>query len=278
MKFIKSPLRYPGGKSRAIAEISQQLPEVFSEYREPFVGGGSVFIFIRQKFPDVHVWINDKNYDLYCFWHTVQTNAQGLVYKLFKIKKEMTDGKQLFHLLRNNLNEQLSEFERAVRFFVLNRVSFSGTVDCGGYSEQAFQSRFTDSSINRILTLAPLLQGVRITHLDYREVIHEDGEDIFIFLDPPYLTAKKSRLYGKNGDLHLTFQHEQFAEEMKQCNHSWMITYDDSPIIRNHFRFAHVHQWQLQYGMNNFKQNIAAKGKELIITNYFSYHKQLCFL
>jgi DNA adenine methylase len=42
--FAKSPLRYPGGKSRAIAQILAQMPARIAEYREPFVGGGSAFL------------------------------------------------------------------------------------------------------------------------------------------------------------------------------------------------------------------------------------------
>ena len=213
MSIVKSPLRYPGGKSRAIPKILNQLPESFSELREPFVGGGSVFLAIKQKFPSIQVWINDLNYDLYCFWKVAQSNTDELANAVTKIKYETKHGKGLFEEFRNSLNDQLSDFDRAVRFFVLNRISFSGTVDSGGYSELAYHSRFTHSSISRLLSLGPLLQGVKITNLDYKEVIHEKGNGVLVFLDPPYLTATKSRLYGKNGDLHLGFDHAEFADE-----------------------------------------------------------------
>ena len=49
--MIKSPLRYPGGKSRAVKLISSLVPQ-FDEFREPFVGGGSVFIYLKQQFPE----------------------------------------------------------------------------------------------------------------------------------------------------------------------------------------------------------------------------------
>jgi DNA adenine methylase len=55
---------------------------------------------------------------------------------------------------------------------------------------------------------------------------------------------------------------------MKKCNHSWLITYDDSPEIRKNFNFANIYEWELQYGMNNYKQGKAEKGKELFISNY----------
>jgi len=274
MSTVKSPLRYPGGKSRAIPKILDQLPETFSELREPFVGGGSVFLAIKQKFPSIHVWINDLNFDLYCFWKTAQVSAEELAAAVTKIKNETKHGRDLFEEFRSSLSNELSDFDRAVRFFVLNRISFSGTVDSGGYSELAYHSRFTHSSISRLLALGPLLQDVKITHLDYRDVIHENGNRVLIFLDPPYLTATKSRLYGKNGDLHLGFDHAEFSAEMKKCPHQWLITYDDSVEIRQNFSHANIHEWELQYGMNNYKQNNAAKGKELFITNYPSKSTQ----
>ena len=55
MKEVKSPLRYPGGKSKAISKILRYLPPDFSEYREPFVGGGSLFIYLKQKYPHLKV-------------------------------------------------------------------------------------------------------------------------------------------------------------------------------------------------------------------------------
>ena len=53
--MIKSPLRYSGGKSRAIKHILAQLPDSFREFREPFVGGVSVFIYLKQKFPRLKI-------------------------------------------------------------------------------------------------------------------------------------------------------------------------------------------------------------------------------
>ena len=75
---IKSPLRYPGGKSRAIKTISEYLPEKFSEFREPFVGGGSVFIYLKQQFPNLKISINDLNPELFLFWHLAKSEWRDL--------------------------------------------------------------------------------------------------------------------------------------------------------------------------------------------------------
>ena len=49
-KLAKSPLRYPGGKSRALKQILPLIPMSISEFREPFVGGGSVFFASEVSF------------------------------------------------------------------------------------------------------------------------------------------------------------------------------------------------------------------------------------
>jgi DNA adenine methylase len=267
--MIKSPLRYPGGKSRAIKQISEYLPESFSEFREPFVGGGSVFIYLKQKFPNLKIWINDLNRELFLFWHFAQSDLSKLVFEIRYVKKTYQDGRLLFSELTSVDVSSLSDLERAVRFFVLNRITFSGTIESGGFSLESFHKRFTDSSIDRLEKLETILtKDVRITNLDYSQLINAEGENVFIFLDPPYLIAKKSRLYGKDGDLHTGFDDQKFAEDLKLCDHRYLITYDDSPQIRDNFQGANIFEWQLQYGMNNYKQNKAEKGKELFISNY----------
>jgi DNA adenine methylase len=118
MTILKSPLRYPGGKSRAIQRMKNLPPEEFDEYREPFVGGGSFFLYLKQKTPGLKIWINDLNPELYYFWKYAQIDSQKLADELFTIKKESRNGQQLFdELLRINV-PSLTEFERAVRFFV----------------------------------------------------------------------------------------------------------------------------------------------------------------
>ncbi len=214
------------------------------------------------------MWINDLNTELFYFWKCAQEDSERLADEIMKIKKECTNGKELFYYLLGMNTSIMTEFERAIRFFVLNRITFSGVVEAGGYSEGAFIGRFTTSSIERVALLGRILEGIKITNLDYKELLRDVDHRIFTFLDPPYFVATKSRLYGKNGILHESFNHDEFATEMKKCRHSWLITYDDSPEIWQNFQFAYIYRWELQYGMNNYKQGKAEKGSELFISNY----------
>jgi DNA adenine methylase len=271
--MIKSPLRYPGGKSRAVETIARLLPD-FDEFREPFLGGGSVFVYVKQRFPDKKYWINDLYSELYKFWSMTQQDIDGLIKQVYEWRNKYPIGKDLYQFLNENL-ETFNDLERATAFFVYNRITFSGTTLSGGYSEGAFTGRFTESSIRRLNDLAKVLNGSTITNCDYEELVKKEGENVFIFLDPPYYSATKSALYGKNGNLHKSFDHERFAETMKNCKHKWLITYDDSEYIRNLFSFANITPWDLTYGMRNVTENSDQKGKELFISNYnFSKSKQ----
>jgi DNA adenine methylase len=208
------------------------------------------------------------NPELFYFWKYAQLDSEKLAKEVMKVKLERKDGQELFKELVNMDVESITGFDRAVRFFVLNRITFSGVVESGGYSQLAFKGRFTDSSIERVAKLGELLEGIKITHLDYREVLLHGKKEVFTFLDPPYFKATKSKLYGKNGILHTKFDHDEFAREMKKCSHSWLITYDNSLNIRKNFDYANIYDWELQYGMNNYKQGKADKGNELFISNY----------
>jgi DNA adenine methylase len=137
--MIKSPLRYPGGKQRAIAQIANYLPQSFHEFREPFIGGGSVFLHIRQTYTDIKYWINDLNEELCHFWLQSQNNLPALVERVWQVKKSKTCGRELFNQLAKADTAKMTSLERATRFFVLNRISFSGTIESGGYSEASIR-------------------------------------------------------------------------------------------------------------------------------------------
>jgi len=264
--MIKSPLRYPGGKSRAVKLIASLAPD-FDEYREPFLGGGSVFVYLKQKYPDKKYWINDIYTNLFLFWKQTQNNVDELVKQIQQWKNNFINGKELHRYLISHI-DRFDELKKAAAFFVFNRITFSGTSESGGFSNAAFKRRFTQSSIERVKVLSSILDNTLITNFDYQKLLQADGKDVFIFLDPPYYSTTKSALYGKNGNLHKSFDHEKFAELLKETKYKWLITYDDSVYIRNLFSFAYITDWNLTYGMRNVGNNGNQKGKELFVSNY----------
>ncbi len=270
--LIKSPLRFPGGKSKAIKYIMPLVPD-FNEYREPLVGGGSLFFALHRKFPEKQYWINDIDPNLYKFWKACRDTPNELVDAINVLKRQYKNGSKLYSFLLNTGSRSKNIIDIASRFFILNRITFSGLIESGGYSEQAFKGRFTDTSIDRILLASKALQEVKITNEDFSKVLRPAGEKVFIFLDPPYYSNSEAKLYGKHGQLHTKFNHEVFFKELVACKHNWLVTYDNCSKIQTLFeenrseswlKFA----WQLRYGTNNSSKKIAKVGNELFILNY----------
>lgn len=265
--MIKSPLRYPGGKSRAVKFLYNFIPD-FTEFREPLFGGGSLSFFLIQKSQSKFFKASEINFDLYCFWSELKTNNTKMIREIFNVYENCKEGRSLYKTILGRRNSNLNNFQRAVDFFILNRITFSGVVDSGGYSEQAFHKRFTKSSIERLLTASHVIQNIDFYHSDYSHLLENCHENTFIFLDPPYYSATKSKLYGKNGDLHLNFDHELLKKHLSSCKCKWLITYDNSGFINDLYKDYYTYEWLLQYGMNNYKKDNSAKGKELLIANY----------
>jgi DNA adenine methylase len=266
-KNIKSPLRYPGGKSKAIKFLQNHIGG-FDEFREPFFGGGSVSFFAVQQYEKRPFLATELYYELYCFWSQLKTEKTRLVDAVRAIRQQYQDGRSLYREIMERREGELSDFQRAVDFFVLNRITFSGVADSGGYSDASFHKRFTESSIDRLEAAISIIEKIEIIHDDYSNLLNKSGQNVLIFLDPPYYSVTASKLYGKKGHLHTSFDHERLLNELKKCPHRWLMTYDNCDYVREQYREFEVQPWQLQYGMNNYKQGNAAMGKELLIANF----------
>ena len=101
MKSLKTPLRYPGGKSRACTKMDPYFPDLrnYTEFREPFLGGGSVAIHISKKYPHLKITVNDLYEPLINFWVQLQTFGDELTEKIKEYKSnhpEPVSAKELF--------------------------------------------------------------------------------------------------------------------------------------------------------------------------------------
>ena len=293
MTKLKTPLRYPGGKSRAIKKLDPDLPKNFKEFREPFLGGGSMALHVTQTRPDTKVWVNDAYYNLYNFWVQLRDNGPALHKELASIKtpinyvskplrkkkidksqwdKSIIDNIDKHRALFNKAREEIStvdDFTKAVYFFILNKCSFSGLGESSSFSEQASEQNFSMTGIDKLPDYSKLIKRWTITNFDYDFLLKKKGEDdCFVFLDPPY--DIKDDLYGKNGNMHSGFDHMRFYEDVVKCKHDWMITYNSNEVLRKRFSDYYFNDWDLTYTMRSSKTYTEAQKdrKELLITNY----------
>lgn len=269
-------LRYPGGKSRIAWYLFDQemLPENITEYREGFLGGGSCALTFSTMYPDIPVWVNDLFYELYCFWTQLQADPKRLHAAAHEVKDNcgdtLEDHKKEYLRIKDLFDNPGDDFDRALSFYVLNRMSFGGMIGRGSnFTGDSFRGKIFDrQKIDNLLSVAEIIKNWKITNTDYRELMLTPGKErgVFVFLDPPYKI--KDMLYGKSGDMHKTFSHEDFAEACWECSHNIQITYNDDPSLRELFDGMIMETFEFTYSLAHRPDSDKNKKEELLILNY----------
>ena len=274
-KSLKTPLRYPGGKSRATVKLAQFLPDLkeYKEFREPFLGGGSVAIYITKMYPDLNIWVNDLFEPLSTFWKCLQDHGDEITQRLEFAKQRHPNpmsAKDLFDESKEYLELDVRErdaIQTAVNFYIVNKCSFSGLSANSSFSKQASDSNFSMRGIRRLPEFSELIQNWKITNGRYQELLTDD-KSIFTYLDPPYDIG--SNLYGRKGDMHKSFDHDGFATICDRFVGPQLVSYNSSQLVKERFEgwtlaeFAHTYTMR-SVGSYNTDQ---AKRKELVILNY----------
>ena len=273
MKYLKTPLRYPGGKSKAVTKLSKYFPDMsdIKEYREPFLGGGSVAIAITKQYPDINIWVNDLYEPLYNFWVELRDNGEYLHNQLAQLKSRYPDqgsAKGLFLDAKEAVtDENQKDKDRAVAFYIVNKCSFSGLTESSSFSPQASDSNFSMRGINFLPEYSRLITNWKITNLSYEQLLC-DNKQTFIYLDPPY--DIRSNLYGKRGNMHKGFDHDVFASDCDRFISPQLVSYNSSQLVCERFKGWEAGQFDHTYTMRSVGtyMNDQQERKELVLLNY----------
>jgi len=240
-KYPRSPLRYPGGKTRAIKSIYSCIPKNETKLCSPFLGGGSIELACTTR---MTVYGADIFEPLIAFWHILLSNPGQLVER---VTSYYPLSKPNFYNLQKRYVNLENEIERAAAFFVLNRSSFSGTTLSGGMSPG--HPRFNESAIERLRVFKA--DNFNVECADYKDVIPKH-KDAFLYLDPPYMNGQN--LYGIKGDTHKGFDHTALSELLHKRDR-WIMSYNDCTAIRELYKNNPILSIEWIYGMSKNKKS-----------------------
>ena len=185
-KVLKPILKWAGGKSQLLTEISNAYPHGFGEtitrYVEPFVGGGAVLFDILSKYTLDEVYISDINAELINMYTVVRDDVDALVNLLGHYQNEYlaldTENRQKYYYSkRNEFNDLIKNgmskngVESAALFIFLNRTCFNGLYRA---NKQGFFNVPTGKYANPLIcnednirAVSNALQNVKIVCGDY---------------------------------------------------------------------------------------------------------------
>ena len=269
MAQINSPFRYAGGKFYA-RKLIMECVIPHSRYVEPFAGGASIF-FGKPKVATN--WLNDIDTDLINCLTAIRDNPREIIDAL-----ENEEATKERHSYYKSVFQPETDLERAVRWFYLNRTSYSGIMNMQncfwGYGDQ-FSMR-PENWPRNILRTSVKLQGVNLTSLDFEEVIDETEDGAFLFVDPPYFNRDQDKFYTHSFTLE---DHYRLSESLgrNSTRLNFLLTYDNSPEIWRLYEWADTvveKQWNYTINRTDDQKNGTKrkgnryKGNELFILNY----------
>ena len=275
-KALKTPLRYPGGKSRACTKMGQFFPDLreYVEFREPFLGGGSVAIHVSKLYPHLKIVVNDLYEPLINFWVNLQTFGDELTKELKGLKVtncNQDSARCLFAEMKDVINDSThTDLERAVAFYVVNKCSFSGLTESSSFSPQASDSNFSMRGIEKLPEYSEIISHWHINSYSYEYCFRTDvHEGLFMYMDPPY--DIKDNLYGNKGAMHKCFDHDKFAADCDVHNDTKMlISYNSDQLVKDRFKNWKASEFQLTYTMRSVGEYMRdqQERKELLLFNY----------
>lgn len=254
----KSPLRWGGGKSRLAAEILGRFP-LHDAYVETCCGGAAVF-WAKPRHWSVAEILNDRDGELINFYQVLQRSGR----RLLKTVGEMPYSRLL--LTRTVRSKPRTPFQKAVRFWYINRVSFGGRIVGATYGVATTRGASTlpQRVRDQLDTLIERLARVSFECLDVvRLVSLYDRPTTLFYVDPPY--------YDLRSDYAETFDqsdHQRLAESLRQARGTWLLSYNDHQEVRRLYKGCHFRPLVTRYTIGaNAHGKASSTAKELLISN-----------
>ena len=251
LRAARSPLRYPGGKSRAVRAIVELMPPDTRTVVSPFLGGGSVELACAAL--GMSVRASDLFEPLVTFWKQLLIDPAAVADEAAR-HYPLERGR--FYELQRGFYEIEDAVQRAGVFYALNRASFSGVTLAGGMSPG--HPRFTESSIARLRRFRT--GDFEVRHSDFAAAIESAPSDCVMYCDPPYM-IESDNLYGYRGDMHSGFDHMRLAGLLTKRN-NWILSYNDCATVRDLYADYTILTPSWTYGMANDKRS-----REVFVVN-----------
>ena len=206
----KPYLKWAGGKTQLIKQISQFLPERLNngsiqKYVEPFIGGGAIFFWLASHYSIKELFISDVNADLILAYKTIQRNVDDLIELLLNIENKylslnQNQRSEYFYQVRKDFNcgrnqidlikYDLDWLERTAQMIFLNKTCFNGLFRVNSKGDfNVPVGRYKKPSLcnpENLKVIAKILQRTEIVRGDFSKCETFIDRNTFVYFDPPY--------------------------------------------------------------------------------------------
>lgn len=183
-------VKWAGGKTQILSKLDLHVPK-FTNYFEPFLGGGALFFHLASSRMHFCAHLSDANRELINVYNSVKNDAEGLITLLEKHEKNYRKAPaEYYYKLRSNHSD--TSLEAAARFIALNKTCYNGLyrVNSRGIFNVPI-GRYRNPTIcdsNQLRSASTVLNqsDAKIIACDYRQALTKASEGDFVYLDPPF--------------------------------------------------------------------------------------------
>ena len=263
-------LRWVGGKQNLTAKLIDLLPSNYKTrvYREPFLGGASLYFLTRPKV----AYLSDLNGHLIDCYKSIRDNPEQVARALSQHRKR--DSKAHYYLVRKSYNSAQSSAAQAARFIYLNKTCFNGIFRVNQRGEFNVPYGFKETpaipSRSEILRVSVFLRNAKLDAAPYERALSKARAGDFVYLDPPYpplngtayFTHYTKERFGVNDQVQLA----RLFDELSRRRCVVMMTNADTPLIRDLYRRQNITTIFARRYVTS--QSVKYRIRELVIRNY----------
>lgn len=249
---MNSFIGWIGGKNQLKKRIISLIPSETERYIEVFGGAGWVLFGKEQHKMEV---FNDADGNLINLYRQIKNNCDEL-----KSEIDWLQSRELFFEYRNQIegNAQLTDLQRAARYFYLIKCSFGSTK-----TSFATAPKNLNKTIENLSQYKNRLRNVIIENRDFEKLIKTyDRQNALFYCDPPYVGTEK---YYNSVNFKID-DHIRLSDTLKNIKGKFILSYNDCELVRELYKDYNCHCVERA---NTLPAGSNEKGyKEVIITNF----------
>jgi DNA adenine methylase len=192
-------VKWAGGKRSILRDLLHYVPPRLTNYHEPFLGGGALYLGICEQTSRFTAFLSDTNKDLINAYLVIKDRPEELISSLSILQREYyaSSNKKEYYYEKRSWQPH-HPVESAARLIFLNKTCFNGLYRVN--SKGQFNVPFGDykrpmiANSEGIRSLSETLRATnaQIRCVDYREAVVSCKQGDFIYFDPPYNPTSKT--------------------------------------------------------------------------------------
>jgi DNA adenine methylase len=299
----KPILKWVGGKTQILDKLILEFPTEINNYREIFLGGGSVLLtllsYVKNGVIKIHgnIYAYDLNEPLIYIYKNIQTNHIELYNEIQHLITEFNscgDGEinrnprnideakiakeNYYYWIRSEYNKlNLTDKKRpkgSAMFIFLNKTCFRGVFRVGPKGFNVPYGHYNNPEIinqEHLNEIHQLIQNVIFECCDFNISLNSVEPNDYVYLDPPYAPETDTSFVGYTENGFNTDNHNnlfKLIHKLTETNKKMMLSNADVSLIRDNFINEKYSITSILCKRTINSKNPQAKAKEVVIKNY----------